>query len=218
MRQKAANMKTVKRIGVFETNSSSTHTLSLVSKDVYEADKATEKPKYRRHAMIASKQDKLYMACGCCEELFLEEERMADYASWEGDDQQYQIERKRDYDEVKNALAEGRGDEIYMDVDNTYYEVAMGLIMRVYCELTGADYDKTYQTVDKKNHSGRACHMKFFREGALDDEQSHYLLFVNLLEGNESDVLNALRYYFDDANVLLYREFYAGVGMYDDDD
>ena len=59
--------------------------------------------------------------------------------------------------------------------------------------------------------------MKFFSEGALDDEQWDYRLFVNLLEGSESDVLNALRYYFDDANVLLYREFYAGVGMFDDD-
>ena len=210
-------MKTVKRIGVFETNSSSTHTLALVSKETYEADKSASAPKYRRHGVVAFKSDKLYMACGCCQELFVEEERIAEYASWEGDDQQYQIERKQGYDEVKNALVEGRGDEIDMYVDNTYYEVAMGLIVRVYCELTGEDYDKTYKALDAKNHSGRACHMKFFSEGALDDEQWDYRLFVNLLEGSESDVLNALRYYFDDANVLLYREFYAGVGMFDDD-
>lgn len=205
-------MKTVKRRGVFETNSSSTHTLTLISVRDFKDDKE----RYQGKGIIFSKEDKLLMACGCCHELFVEEKQMAAYASWEGDDQEYQIERKQGYDEVKNAIAEGRGDEIPMCHYTVYYEVAMSLLVRVYCELTGEDYDKTYKRVDKKNHSGRACHMKFFSEGALDDERMDYMLIDDLFDGTETEVLNAIRRYFSDDFALLYREYYAGIGMYDD--
>lgn len=201
-------MKLVRRFGVFETNSSSTHTLVLVSLSDYNADKISQFPRYVKFGVAASKSDKLLMACGCCYELFATETQIANYAK-SGDE--YDVERKRDCDEIKDALKQGKGGDAELCHDNVYYEVAMGLLVRVYCELTGEDYAKIYARTDKKNHSGRACHMKFFSEGALDDEQYDYMLIDDLFDGNESEVLNNIRRYFDDGNVLLYREFYGGV-------
>lgn len=175
-------MKIVQRLGVFETNSSSTHTLALVSKKDYKADKASEKPKYLRYGVVATKEDKLLMACGCCKEIC--------------DDQWCENE------EDKAILARTK----------------LGLFVDVYCKLTGDDYDKTYKMIDDINRSGRACHMKFFSEGALYDAEVDYMLIDDMLDGELDEVLAKIRRYFDDENVLLYREYYSGIGMYDDDD
>lgn len=176
-------MKIVKRIGVFETNSSSTHTLALVSKQDYEADKSTAKPKYRKYNALTTKYDKLLMACGCCKELF---------------DDNYNYS-----DDSTRTLA---------------CEATISLFVRVYCNVTHEDYDKTFAQIMSTNRSGRACHMKFFYEGALYEADYDYMLFDDMVEGSLSTVLDRISRYFDDETLLLYREFYNGVGMYDDDD
>ena len=171
-------MKIVKRLGVFETNSSSTHTLTLVSKADYEADKATEKPKYRKYGVVATKEDKLLMACGCCYEIY--------------------------EDSPPSRWRPSSCDR------------AIGWMVRAYCDLTGEDYDKTLAFVNATNHSGRACHMKFFSEGALYDADSDYRIIDDLLDHTKAKMTENMRRYFDDEVVLLYREYYAGVGWGDD--
>ena len=174
-------MKVAIRRGVFETNSSSTHTLALVTKEDYEADKELKKPKYRKFNVITSKRDKLLMACGCCAELFDEYE----------------------YSDGKNDLP-------------TPCEVAVGQFVQIYCELTGENYKSTYASINAKNKSGRACHMTFFSEGALYDAEYDYDLIDRLLDGN--NVEKKIREYFDDNNLLCYREVYGGLSWADIDD
>lgn len=208
-------MKIVKRIGVFETNSSSTHTLTLVSKQDYEADKATAKPKYRKYGVVATKEDKLLMACGCCEEMFLTEEQINEYAGW-GDE--YSVKRKEEYDEIKRCIANGLGDSISFAGDDISYELAVSFAVRVYCELTGDNFDKKYDEIIH-NESQRYLHMKFFDEGALSEPKWDYLLIYDLFHWDESEMLDNLRHYFDDEFVLLYRECYgSGARLLDDDD
>ena len=172
-------MKIAIRNGVFETNSSSTHTLTLVPKAEYDS----EMEKFKHCRALTDKHDKMLMACGCCSEIFVEEKEIARYASW-GDE--YNVERKKEYDEIKDALANGFGDEIYICYDNLYYELAMDFIVRVYCELTGENHDKTYAETVKINNSGRACHMKFFREGSLYDPEFDYCLITDWFSGCRS--------------------------------
>lgn len=196
-------MKIAIRNGVFETNSSSTHTLTLVPKAEYDS----EKEEFKHFRTLTDKHDKLLMACGCCSEIFIEEKEIARYASW-GDE--CEIERKKEYDEIKDALANGFGNEIYISHNNLYYELAMDFIVRVYCELTGDDRDKTYAEMDKINNSGRACHMKFFWEGSLYDPEYDYYLITELFVGDEADILANIRNYFNDDNLLCYSERYGG--------
>lgn len=180
-------MKIVVRRGVFETNSSSTHTLALVTKENYEADNELKKPKYRKFNVIATKRDKLLMACGCCVELF------------------------DTYDFLEKDV-----DSAYVGSLTTPCEIAVDQFVRIYCELTGEDYKSTYASIDAKNKSGRACHMNFFSEGALYDAEYDYELIDRLLDGN--NVENKIREYFDDSNLLCYREIYGGLGWADIDD
>lgn len=207
-------MKIVRREGVFETNSSSTHNLVLLSKQAYEADKAQAKPKYRHYGVLDNKEDKLIMACGCCEELMATEEQIELYAR-EGDESS--VERKKTYDDIKEYLAYGAGDRIYMWSGSISYELAVSFIVRVYCELTGADYGKKYDEIIH-NTEKRMLHMKFFDEGSLMDSYSDYFLIAELFEGDESEVLNNIRRYFDDDNLLCYIERYAGIYWDEEDD
>lgn len=207
-------MKIVVREGVFETNSSSTHNLVLVSKKDYEADKAQKKPKYRHYGVLDNKEDKLRMACGCCDEMLVTEEDINRYASYGGEGN---INRKKEYDEIKDYLTNGLGDYCYMWYGCISYELAVSLIARVYCELTGKNYDKTYDGIIH-NTEKRMLHMKFFDEGALNDSASSYMIIADLFQGDESEVLSNIRRYFDDDNVLCYIEYYAGIHWDEDDD
>lgn len=200
-------MKRVIRSGVFETNSSSTHTLTLISKKDYDADKSSAYPQYRTYGVVATKYDKLLMACGCCEEIFITEKQIDDYAE-NGDE--YCVNRKKEHDELKGLLEGGLGETAYMRYRIMSYELSVGYIIRVYCELTGKSYDKTYDKI-VHNGSSRYLHMKFFSEGALYDAELDYAVICDLFTGNETDVLNNIRHYFDDDFVLLYREYYAGI-------
>lgn len=209
-------MKIVVRAGVFETNSSSTHNLVLVSKKDYETDKASEKPKFRHYGVLDNKEDKLLMACGCCEEMLLTEEKINLCASY-GDERS--IERKNEYEEIKDLIAHGLGDCSYMWHGWISYEMAISFIARVYCELTGKDYGKTYDEIIH-NTEKRMLHMKFFDEGALNDSVLSYRIIADLFKGNENEVLNNIRRYFDDDNLLCYIEYFAGIHWdeIDDDD
>lgn len=187
-------MKAVKRIGVFETNSSSTHTLMLVPADGM-GDKGD------RYGVVATKYNKLLMACGCGYELFPDAKIM---------DEGYKYS-----DELRETEEQfAAGEWIYGKLT---YQTTMALLVGEYCKLTGEDYDKTLAEVLRINDSGRACHMKFFSEGALYDEDYDYELILDLFRGTRSEVIAAIDAYFDDKYVLLYREYYGGVAWDDDD-
>lgn len=207
-------MKIVKRRGVFETNSSSTHNLVLLSRKDYEADKAQKKPKYRNYGVLDSKEDKLRMACGCCEELFLTEEQMERYAIHGGEGN---AANKKEYDEIKGFISNGYGDYVYMHYEVMSYELAVSFLARVYCELTGKNYAKAYDGIIH-NTEKRSLHMKFFDEGALYDERWDYMIIADMFEGGESEVLNNIRRYFDDDKLLCYFEYFGGACWDDDDD
>lgn len=209
-------MKTVVRNAVFETNSSSTHTLTLISKADYETDKAQAKPKYRRYNVISSKYDKLLLAAGCCYEMFVRQDYIEECAKYGDEDD---VQRKKDYDELKYMLDVGAGDQVVFTTDDFTYEMAMDMLVRVYCQLTGESYDAIYQKLDAQNRSGRACHMTFFYEGALDDAEWDYMTIYDLfIYSDENEALDNVRRYFDDDNVICYREFYQGIRRDDDDD
>lgn len=200
-------MKTVKRIGVFETNSSSIHSMSLVSRDALEEDAKAEKPKYAKYKRLTSKADKLYMACGCCHELYDDngsyddaKDRVGDYATLlrHADDLEYYCDTCCGEYDIK-------------------YGVAIELLVGVYCELTGEDFEKLRQSVLKINKSGRACHMRFFYEGALYDADSDYYMIDDMfLRGPISTIIKRIRKYFDDDNVLCCREYWNGMGYGED--
>lgn len=197
-------MKTVKRIGVFETNSSSIHTMILVKRDFYEEDLRKEKPRYRKYEVIKSKEDKLYMACGCAWELFVPEKNYLNGLF--GD--------KEEFLANKQLMAEGV--DVFLTQDDVSYEMAMQFIVTAYCEATNNNYESTLEKLDKKNRTGRACHMKFFEEGALLEYD--YELINDLFYGDVSEICAAIRAYFSDDNVLCYREFWNGLGYGLDDD
>lgn len=202
-------MKTVIRIGVFETNSSSTHTIMIMSKDALAADLKSVKPKMRKFGQIKTKKDKLYLACGCCYELFPTEENCLQYENWDD-------EQKAQYFLLKNR------DDIAADMDfaeyDFSYEIAIDFIVRIYCKLTGENYDAVIKNINKKNKSGRACHMKFFEEGALYDADSDYWVIAKMFDGKISDIEDKIESYFDDNRVVCYREFWNNIGWDDDDD
>lgn len=201
-------MKTVIRTGVFETNSSSLHTLMIMSQDELSADRKSEKPKTRKFETITTKKDKLYLACGCCHEIFTREEYYLNYCS---DD-----EARAEYFALKNHEVDP--EEAYFSKYDFSYEVAIDHIVRVYCRLTGEDYDAVMQEVDSINKSGRACHMKFFDEGSLYDPDYDYMIITDLFYGSVDGIDRHIEAYFDDDKVVCYREFWNGIGFSDDDD
>ncbi len=173
-------MKVVKRIGVFETNSSSTHSLSIVKSDMVN--------KNAKYGVITSKLDKLYMACGCAEEIY----------------------PQRDTDEVREAeerFANGEG--VY---DKLSYQTVIRLLVESYCKLTGEDFDTVHNAILKENKSGRACHMRFFEEGALYDADWDYMPFYKMFRyGTRDEIIAAVDLYFDDEYALMYGERYGGI-------
>lgn len=225
-------MKTAVRIGVFETNSSSTHTLMIMSKDALEKDRKTEKPKTRKFNTLTSKKDKLYMACGCCYEMCPKEDVHLEYNCTDDYDKAAYLALKNHekiveeidldaYLELYAPKLQPCGEDLYERVyskSDFSYEVAMDYIVGVYCRLTGEDYAAVMKEVDGKNKSGRACHMKFFDEGALYDEDWDYRLICDLFDGTPSEIDANIAAYFDDDKVLCYREFYGGVNFDEDDD
>lgn len=198
-------MKVVKRYGVFETNSSSTHSLIMIGAAEWKGTKDTGKRK--KYNALTSKKDKLYMAAGCCEELFRPEEYIMDYDS---------PSEKRACNRNKRKAKESPDD--FLDVNALSQELALEFIFEVYCKLTGNDYTAVKNEIEKKNKSGRACHMKFFDEGALYDERYDYALIYDLFSGSANEIRRNLEWYFSDDNVLLYLEYYQGYGAWDDDE
>lgn len=236
-------MKTVKRTGVFETNSSSTHTLVLMSSDAYEEDKKLEKPKFRKYSVLKNLKDKFFMACGCCKELFLVEEYKVN-TFWDDEMKETFFRIKKFFEnrkggdisdcideEFKVSTSEDDGtEEEFLDIigdicDYIYissyyitYDMAIELLVEVYCEITGEDVEEVTKNVNKINNSGRACHMKFFQEGALYDEQGDYRVIMDLFDGTVNEVKQQIKNYLDDGTVLCYREFWNGMHWNDDDD
>lgn len=201
-------MKTAIRERIFETNSSSTHTLTFVGREDYEEDKTSEAPRYRKYRVISDKKGKLWLACGCCHELFVREKDLKNYEDEE--------ERIKECDLVKQCAADGKGDACF-DHYSVYYETAIDLLVRVYCELTGEPFEQVHKKILRENDSGRACHMRFFSEGALYDERWDYGLIDDLFWGSLDDVLASIRGYFNDDYVVCYREFYQGIRPDDDE-
>lgn len=199
-------MKTVMRVGVFETNSSSVHTMTLKSRDDIAADGKEEKPKLAKHVKLADKKDKLYMACGCCKELYDDYDQAEDADAYDfatlmqhADDPGFYYNDCKDDNDVK-------------------YGVAIALLVGIYCELTGEDEKTLKAAILKENSSGRACHTRFFEEGALYSAESDYYIIDDLFWGSSLPaVVKHIRNYFDDDNVLCYREYWNGMGMFDDD-
>lgn len=184
-------MKTVRRIGVFETNSSSSHSLMLCSKD--EAEKM-KKNKRKRYGFLTDIDDKFLMACGCCYEMFPEEKDRIKYAS-EAD--------KARREEISARLKSGRN--VTLTVDDVTYETALSFLTAVYCDITGKDKDATLAETDGINKSGRACHMKFLYEGSLTDPKSDYSAIYYMFDGDVGEIERHIRRYFGNDNVLCYR-------------
>lgn len=190
-------MKRVVRYGVFETNSSSTHSLILLKRDTLAEDRKQEKPQYKRYALVESKHDKLYLACGCCAELY-------------EDNQYYEGE---EIDEARRKFAEGEDIDFF---DTMPYDIALRLIIEEYCKQTGDKYEVIAKEIDnysKKNY----CHMKFFEYGALDSAEWDYDVIRRFFWGTEDDMRSKIAYYFEDDNILAYREFYCGIRPDDED-
>lgn len=194
-------MKIVQRKGVFETNSSSTHTLILTTKDQWEKEAQT---KYKKYRVLSSPLDKLNMACGCCHELFPSEERS---------------------EKLKEICARVREhlhdeDDIFLYPHALSCELAVKILTDVYCRKYGGDSEDLQMRINAINSSGRACHMEFFSEGALYDPSSDYGviedLFYDAIHSGMSGVYQKIADYFDENNVLVCREYYQGVG-YDED-
>lgn len=216
-------MKTTIRSKIFETNSSSTHTLALVSKSDYTADRAAPKPKFKRYVSLTDKYDKLLMACGCCHELFYDPRPDDDGGRFD----EFGIDpycEDLDPGAAKTPLTYARLAEdkelehLYIMSSDVTYSFAIEILTGVYCSLTGKDQEHVKNTVNGNNKCGRACHMKFFEEGALYDAESDYYPIYRLFEGTVKTVLAAVRNYFDDDTVLCYREYYQGYGYGEDDD
>lgn len=224
-------MKKVIRLGVFETNSSSTHSLMMMPKEALETDE-NGKPAKRKCGVITSKFDKLLMACGCCYEIFADERTHLQYNCTEEEDQKnyfalknhekiYEDITLEDYIASPYCNCRQVGEDLFertYDQRDFSYEVAIDYVVGVYCKLTGEDYDAVSKDILRRNKSGRACHMKFFEEGALYDADWDYRLICELFTGTIDDIECSVAAYFNDNYALCYREFYGGVNFDDDED
>lgn len=183
-------MKVVKRIGVFETNSSSTHSMVLLPKEEWQKDCQKKEPKYRDYYVLDDPKDKLYMACGCCEELFDSELAASQ-------------KRKESYAKVRKAIKDG--DEIWLEPDSFSWQLAVEFFVKVYCDMFGEEYTTLLNQIIEENKSGRPCHMRFFCDGALRDAIDDYGEIYSLFYG---DPRTTIEYYLSKNNVLVCREEY----------
>lgn len=201
-------MKIVKRTGVFETNSSSTHSIILVAKEDLEKN-----PKVEKHHKLTSKKDKLMMACGCFYEIY------EDNSPYRDENQAYyDIDDELMKAFVTKTQTDPFADD-YLTSDDLTCDTAIRLLVSVYCNLTGEDFDTVFNPIIEKNKSGRACHTLFFREGALYDTEFDYDLIDMLFVGPISKIIENIENYFDDGNVLCYLEYWQGsIPLYAHDD
>lgn len=196
-------MKIVRREGVFETNSSSVHTLVLTEKENWEKEADT---KYKKYRVLTDAKDKLYMACGCCHELFPSEKNATE-------------SRKEWYARLRELL---KDESVYFTLypENVSCELAVEILVDVYCEKFGGDREKLAAQINAINNSGRGCHMKFFSEGALYDADSDYRLIEQLFYGavrsEEWGFRPKIVDFFDNGKVLCCREYYQGIGYGED--
>lgn len=189
-------MRTVKRVGVFETNSSSMHSMYLVSKDELQNDAVKEE--YKNYRRLENKEDKLLMACGCAHEIFPEEEEFLNRGH-QGDVTYYKYAKPR--------LEAGMN--MYFDTRHVTYELASFLIVGVYCELTGKDFKTVLADIDGKNKSRkcRSTHFNFFEETALHEAEYDYgVIYRFFWEGFASDIRKKIAQYFSDDAFLMYNE------------
>lgn len=198
-------MKMVQRTGAFETNSSSLHTLILTKKDKWEEMKA-EKPKYNNFTVLTDAKDKLYLACGCCTEIF----------SWE----EYMSEEERAECEEMRMVFRKNIFEFYSPRDFSC-ELAVELLVRGYCNKAGEDFDTVLKEITEANTPDFPCHLRFFEEEELDEPYGYYVienLFLGGVLDGEFAIMRNIADYFDEDNLLCYREYWNGIGYLDDQD
>ncbi len=182
-------MKISIRFGVFETNSSSTHSATLVNIK-------KEKPKIPLHAgydEVCSMEDKLVYLCGA----LLVQNEMEVFEAWENEGISY---RDRDYYDPRFS-----DHEKYRGI---YYETMLKVI-KVYCEITKEKEEKVYNFIKKTSEMYNPLFLKFCQEDDLNgDYFSHECVADKVLDNydfkkgeTQEDAIR--RYFTDDYYVLI---------------
>ncbi|MBO5789240.1 MAG: hypothetical protein J6R42_04770 [Clostridia bacterium] len=187
-------MKIVRRNGVFETNSSSTHAVTLCTKKPNEAWR-DEKDIPSEEREVRSAQEKLVLVFG-----FIELIRQ-EMKCWDMD--------------IFDSVEEG---EARIKELNSFFERAKSILIRVCCEVSGIGEDEIRALLHKaKEWSGSApiCN-RFFNEDVLDTCTCHFCYMdavMNLLGGElatKSQIEEAARRLFDENVYFLIKEEWFG--------